>query len=111
MTERASAEEGGGRESAPGGLTLPEMRRLIAACDRFEREWREGLSPKVEGFLGDTAGRGREALLRGLMARGGAGRRARGGEARAGGDPRGVPPDAPRGPPRPRGGAPADPPG
>ena len=66
----------GGNESLP--LTLEQ--RLNTAGRRFEAACKAGLAPPIEGFLGETAGAERAALLRELVRLDAAHRRA-GGQA------------------------------
>ncbi len=61
---------GTGEPDEPGGegLTPPELRRVIAACDRFEDAWRTGVRPVIEDDLGETRGAERATLLHRLIA-------------------------------------------
>lgn len=49
-------------------LPIAEQQAIDAICDRFEREWRDGNSPRLIDFLGDLAGPSRDFLLRELTA-------------------------------------------
>ena len=48
-------------------LSLTVARRIDAACDRFERDWRGGKQPRIEMFLDKVTGAERTALLRALL--------------------------------------------
>jgi serine/threonine protein kinase len=50
----------------PSPLEL--VARVDAKCDRFEAAWLAGERPRLEEFMGATAGAERDALLRGLLA-------------------------------------------
>jgi serine/threonine protein kinase len=56
---------------APGAdneyLSLSLEQRLGQACDRFEAVWQTGERPRIEAYLGDTAGPERLVLLRELL--------------------------------------------
>jgi WD40 repeat protein len=56
-----------GRGSS-ASLTDAELALVAGACDACEAAWRNGLSPRVESFLGDTSGPVREVLLFELLA-------------------------------------------
>ena len=48
-------------------LPLDVERRIDAVCMRFEVGWQAGTSPRLEDFLGETAGPERHELLRELL--------------------------------------------
>jgi hypothetical protein len=49
-------------------LPLSREKRVDAACDRFEAEWRAGKRPRVEEYLPDVTDPDYSALLRELLA-------------------------------------------
>jgi eukaryotic-like serine/threonine-protein kinase len=53
----------GDGDSHDGGT----LGRIVAACDRYETEWRAGGSPKIETFLDEFALADRDALFRELI--------------------------------------------
>ncbi len=52
---------------AQESLSLAVVKRIDAACDRFEAEWKAGKKPTIENHLGSTAGAERAELLRLLL--------------------------------------------
>ncbi len=44
-----------------------QLNRIIAICERFEAEWREGLSPRIEAYLDGGQPAVRDRLLRELI--------------------------------------------
>lgn len=55
---------------AQQSLSLAAVKKIDMICDRFEAEWRGGGQPKIEDYLGSTAGvdrAERAELLRGLL--------------------------------------------
>lgn len=54
--------------SARHELSPAEARQLDEICDQFERDWRAGLSPRIEDRLGDLGDRLSELLLEELIA-------------------------------------------
>jgi serine/threonine protein kinase len=55
----------GERYLTDDGLSM--LRRMDAACDGFEACWKAGQRPRIEEYLGTTAGLEREHLLRELL--------------------------------------------
>src|SRR4051812_38417983 len=51
----------------PEPLPVLAMKQIDAVCDRFEIAWRAGTRPRIEDYLGSTAGRERQELLRSLL--------------------------------------------
>jgi serine/threonine protein kinase/Flp pilus assembly protein TadD len=47
--------------------SISQLNRLNRLCDRFERAWREGSSPRIEDFLAEVAEVERAELLRELL--------------------------------------------
>ena len=50
------------------GLPVADLKRIDAACDRFEAAWRDRDRPDLESFLGDFTGPARAQLFRDLLA-------------------------------------------
>ncbi len=47
--------------------SVAALERLVAACDRFEADWRAGRGPRIEGILDEAPEVDRPGLLRGLL--------------------------------------------
>ncbi len=63
-TSRERIHPAGRRRPAPDS----PVRRVDAACDRFEAAWRAGLEPRIEDFLAVAEAADRPAMLRELLA-------------------------------------------
>jgi hypothetical protein len=58
-------------DSQPNGAESSELnalRRIVAACEEFEVEWRGGCAPRIDAFLDRVAPEHRDGLLRELLA-------------------------------------------
>ena len=54
-------------QPATDSLSLSQDRCVDASCDAFEKEWRDGLRPRIEDYLADTPERLRPRLFKGLV--------------------------------------------
>src|SRR5262245_2695305 len=53
--------------SKQGNSPLSVLEQIDSVCDRFEAAWKDGLSPRIEEFVGQATGSQRSDLIAALL--------------------------------------------